>query len=238
MAPEFAWALAHAGNYVALAHHDGADIGGALGFLGRDDDGAVLHSHMAGVVPSCQGGSVGFALKQHQRDWALEQGITRITWTFDPLIARNAYFNVVKLGAGITRFYVDFYGPLTDGINAGDETDRCFVTWSLDSAAAAEAAAGRTKPADGTALLAAGAAEALAVGPAGEPVCAAAASRSDPDVLLCQVPRDAVELRRTDPALARAWRVAVRDVLGPALADGYAVASVTRDGHYVLTRSG
>ena len=234
LAPELAWAFAHAGNYVSLAHHDGADIGAAFGFLGRDGEGLLLHSHMAGVIPAHQGGSVGFALKQHQRTWALEQGLTRVTWTFDPLVARNAYFNVVKLGAGISSFHVDFYGPLADGINTGDETDRCYVTWQLDSAAAVEAAAGRTKPADGTALLAAGATEVLGVGPAGEPVRRAELAGSD--VVLCQVPREIVEIRRSDPALARAWRSAVRGVLGLALQDGYAVTSVTRDGHFVLTR--
>ena len=54
--------------------------------------------------------------------------------------------------------------------------------------------------------------------------------------MLCQVPREIVEIRRSDPALARAWRSAVRGVLGPALQGGYAVTSVTRDGHFVLTR--
>ena len=140
--PELAWAFAHSGNYVALATIDDEPVAAAIGFRGDDADGPHLHSHIAGVLPAWQGSGVGYQIKQHQRSWAIAHGLDRVTWTFDPLVSRNAYFNVVKLGAQLTRYYVDFYGPMDDGINTGDETDRCLVSWRITSPQAVTASAG------------------------------------------------------------------------------------------------
>src|SRR5256885_4691523 len=158
---ELAWAFAHSGNYVSVACSRGEVVGAAIAFRGRDESGDVLHSHIAGVLPGSQGLGVGYRLKQHQRSWALAEGLDRVVWTFDPLVGRNGYFNVVKLGAQLTRYYVDFYGPMDDGINNGDETDRCLVTWRLTSPEAVAAAARRLMPADVGAARAAGARQAL-----------------------------------------------------------------------------
>ncbi|HET7530220.1 MAG TPA: GNAT family N-acetyltransferase [Mycobacteriales bacterium] len=228
--PELAWVFAHSGNYVAVARSASEVVGAAIGFRGVDDDGPHLHSHIAGVLPDRQGASIGFALKQHQRRWALAAGLDRVTWTFDPLVARNAYFNVVKLGARLTGYYVDFYGPMTDGINNGDETDRCLVTWRLDDPAALSAAAGRSRPADVVEARHAGADVLLAVGARGEPVRGAAKGA----LRLVQVPADIVALRRTDAAQSRAWRQALREVLVAAFADGFEVVGASRDSWYVL----
>src|SRR4051794_33454357 len=112
--PELAWAFAHSGNYVALASVGGEPVAAAIGFRGEDADGTHLHSHIAGVLPAWQGSGVGYQINQHQRAWAIARGLERVTWTFDPLVSRNAYFNVVKLGAQLTSYYVDFYGPMDD----------------------------------------------------------------------------------------------------------------------------
>src|SRR5699024_8773798 len=86
-------ALTKAGNYVTGAY-DGAElIGACVGFFG-EPAGAALHSHIAGVTGAARGRHVGFALKLHQRAWALRRGVREIAWTFDPLIRRNAYFNL------------------------------------------------------------------------------------------------------------------------------------------------
>ena len=77
--------------------------------------------------------NVGYALKLHQRAWALQRGIATITWTFDPLVRRNAYFNLAKLGVRATRYLPNFYGAMQDPINAGDDTDRLLVDWDLAS---------------------------------------------------------------------------------------------------------
>ncbi len=230
--PELAWVFAHSGNYVAVARAEGSVVGAAIGFRGHDEHGAMLHSHIAGVVPSKQGASVGYALKQHQRSWSLEQGLDRITWTFDPLVARNAYFNVVKLGARLTRYYVDFYGPMDDGINTGDETDRCLVTWRLLDAPACAAAAGEFAAADLAGFRSAGATEIVRRGADDEPVRGPGGG----DIRLVQVPDDVVALRRDRPELARAWRLALREALTTAFADGLEVVGVTRDSWYVVGR--
>ena len=221
-------ALAVSGNYLSGAFEDGRLIGGLVGWLGGTPPGHLhVHSHILGVLPGSQRHGLGFDLKQHQRRWCLERGITVAQWTFDPLVRRNAYFNLTKLGASASEYLVNFYGPMADGINAGQESDRLLITWRLDSKRAESAAAGRPAVVDIT-----GAEPILHERSDGQP----SASRSSAAKQLVQVPDDIVALRREDPARARAWRVAVRDALGESLRAGHAVTGVTRDGWYVLER--
>ena len=223
-------ALAHSGNYLAGTRSEGRLIGGIVGWLGGHPPHDLhMHSHILGVVPGIEARGLGFALKQHQRRWCLERSVGAIEWTYDPLVRRNAYFNLTKLGAEADRYLVDFYGTMNDGINAGDESDRILIRWELSSEKAARAAEG--KPIEPVADD--GAARVLAAGPGGEPVRRAL---DGPSALL-QVPGDIVALRRSSPELARMWRHAVRAALGDAMAAGYRVTGVTRDGWYVL-RSG
>lgn len=230
--PELAWVFAHSGNYVAIARQGDEPVGAAIGFRGEDEHGALLHSHITGVLPDRQSLGVGYRLKQHQRDWARTQDIDRVTWTFDPLVARNAYFNVVKLGARLTTYFVDFYGPMDDDINNGDETDRCLVTWRVNSPSAHAAAAGVFAAADVSAIRAAGGADVLRPDPSGAPVVTAAGG----DLRLLHLPTDIVDVRHQDAGLARAWRLALREVLVAAFADGLEVVGVDRSGWYVLGR--
>jgi predicted GNAT superfamily acetyltransferase len=134
------------------------------------------------------------------------------------------------LGAEAHRYLVNVYGEMTDGINAGEESDRLLISWRLDSQSAEAAAAGRGPEPRLDQLHTDGAAEVLVVGDAGEPVATGSSAR----VLLCQVPDDIVSLRRTDPALARAWRLALRKALTEAIDSGYVVMGATRTGWYVL----
>jgi predicted GNAT superfamily acetyltransferase len=123
--------LAVTGSYVAGAFDGSRLVGFAVGMLGRHDGELELHSHVAGVHPEAQNSGVGFELKLDQRRWALQQGIRLITWTFDPLVRRNAVFNLAKLGARVSEYLVDFYGDMSDGVNAGQGSDRCWVRWEL-----------------------------------------------------------------------------------------------------------
>ena len=224
-------ALAHSGNYVVGAYADGQMIGGLVGWLGRTPGGEpLMHSHILGVLPNSEARGLGFDLKQHQRRWCLARGVRIMEWTTDPLIRRNVYFNLAKLGAEAPEYLVDFYGVMRDQFNAGDESDRLLLRWHLDSRRAEDAAEGVLPELDADKLRGWGAAQMLSVGTRGEPVAARSRSR----VLLCQVPDDIVALRHGDPATARAWRVALRDALGDALARGYVIAGATRSGWYVL----
>jgi predicted GNAT superfamily acetyltransferase len=228
-------ALEHAGNYVAGAFdRDGGLVGAAIGFFGRRDRRLILHSHIAGVHPAVQGRAVGFALKQHQRAWALAAGIRTVEWTFDPLVRRNTFFNVTKLGVRVVAYHPDFYGPMDDAVNAGEPTDRCVARWDLAAPAAVAAADGAAAEPDRGALLAAGAAVVLDQAPDGAPVTRPAATGTR----LAWVPTDVVALRGRAPALAHAWRLALRDTLVGAFRGGFALTGATRDGWYVLTEEG
>jgi len=199
-------ALSHSGNYVAGARSNGALIGGLIGWLGGDPrDHLHMHSHILGVLRSSEAHGVGFSLKQHQRRWCLDRGVKSMEWTFDPLVRRNAHFNLTKLGADAAEYLVNFYGHMDDGLNAGEESDRLLIRWTLDSPKAFAAAEGR---------------------PFEPPV--------EEGQLVVSVPEDIVAIRRHDSELARRWRRRVRDSLGGAMSSGYRVAGLNRNFEYVL----
>jgi predicted GNAT superfamily acetyltransferase len=236
--PALLRALAHSGNYVAGARLQGRMVGASVGFLYPAGDAFGLHSHITGVTDRVQARGIGFALKQHQRAWALASGLDVVSWTFDPLVRRNAHLNLVKLGAEIVEYLPNFYGRMPDGINAGDESDRCLVSWPLSSERAVAASHGPVPEPDLDALRRAGARVLLEEDPAGRPLT------SDPGppgaaAMLVQVPDDIVAIRGADPELARHWRTALRATMGEALGRGLAATGITRSGWYVLEdRSG
>ncbi|MFI7447920.1 GNAT family N-acetyltransferase [Nonomuraea sp. NPDC049714] len=203
-------AFSHTGGYVAGAFEGEALVGASVGFLAAD---RTLHSHVTGAV---LGRGVGYALKLHQRAWCLEHGLGRITWTFDPLVRRNAHFNLVKLGARPEAYLESFYGVMGDAINEGDESDRLLAVWRLAEPPGGEA----SEPAWPCAL------EAVGERPVGTAV-------SGP-VVLVATPRDIETLRREDPGAAREWRLAMREALGGRLARGAHVTGMTTDGKYIV----
>jgi predicted GNAT superfamily acetyltransferase len=224
-------ALTKAGNYVGGAF-DGAELVGAcVAFFGAPA-GTAMHSHIAGVSPAALGRSIGFALKLHQRAWAMQRGVGQIAWTFDPLISRNAYFNLVKLGAAAIEYLPNFYGGMTDGINGNDDTDRLLVRWELTAPEVVAAGAGKISPANAEVELRRGAVIALARSGHGRPVTGKLAG----ETALVAVPHDIEGLRRTDLGCARQWRVAVRDVLSTAMAAGGYVAGFDKSGWYIVRR--
>ncbi len=130
MPPNLLRALAHAGNY-AVGLYDGDRMVGASVAFFAAPAARSMHSHITGVLPDHQSKGLGRVLKQHQREWALARDVGHITWTFDPLVARNAHFNLRTLGTRVTEYLVNHYGAMDDGINRGDETDRVMVSWAL-----------------------------------------------------------------------------------------------------------
>ncbi|MGH7765462.1 MAG: GNAT family N-acetyltransferase [Candidatus Dormibacteraceae bacterium] len=226
-------ALSHSGNYVAGGYQEGRLIGGLVGWFGGMPPHELhLHSHILGVIAGNEARGLGFELKQHQRRWCLERGVKVMEWTTDPAVRRNAYFNLSKLGAHAPAYLVDFYGEMADGINAGEESDRLLIRWTLDAAEVEAAAAGHPSVPDLEKLRGWGCPAILAVGQSEEPVI----DRSSARILLCQVPEDIVVIRRNDPGLAREWRMALREALGGSLASGYEIAAATRSGWYVLEK--
>jgi predicted GNAT superfamily acetyltransferase len=220
-------ALSHAGNFVAGAFSEAELVGVSIGFFGQEGDRFHLHSHITGVDPRLQNRSLGFALKQFQRSWALAHGASSVRWTADPLVRRNLYFNLCKLGATVVDYYPDFYGPLLDGVNGDGESDRVLLHWELASPRVVEAA-------DHPPLEPAVRPGAVIVAPGTDGYPIATPSRAE--TLLVSIPEDIVSLRNSDPGQAQAWREAVRVAVSGALADGYRGATITRDGWLLLTR--
>ncbi len=225
-------ALIHSGNYVSGAWRDGELVGAAVAFLGRRDGVSELHSHVAGVARSEQGSGVGYAIKLHQRAWAGRRGLARVVWTYDPLVRRNGWFNVVKLGARAVAYYPNLYGVMEDELNGTDETDRCLVSWDVGPGGP-PGATGETGPAPARAP-----ARMLAIAETGGPVVLDGDAPDRPGVaaVLCQVPDDIVAVRHCDPDMARAWRLALRESMGQAMGAGFEVTGMTADGSYLLGR--
>jgi len=230
-------ALTKAGNYASGAYDvaSGVLLGACVGFFGPPSR-AELHSHIAGVRPAGLGRSVGFALKAHQRAWCLRRDVRVIAWTYDPLIRRNAYFNLVKLGARPVEYLRNFYGVMGDAINGGTETDRVLVHWDLRSDLAAEAIAGKPRPASFADERARGAVVALSAGPDGLPVLGlpVAGGSGSPNFLV-GVPADIEAMRLSAPARAATWRTALRDVLSSLLSSGAQVTGFDQNGWYVVS---
>ncbi|MFD0890662.1 hypothetical protein ACFQ08_39470, partial [Streptosporangium algeriense] len=148
-------AMAKAGSYVSGAFDGDEMVGACFGFFSPPAREA-LHSHIAGVSARVQGRNVGFALKLHQRAWAMPRGVNEVCWTYDPLIRRNAYFNITKLAADPAEYLPNFYGPMDDDINRSDDTDRILIRWRLGSPGVEAACAGRPRASDARAELARG----------------------------------------------------------------------------------
>ncbi|MFD9907194.1 GNAT family N-acetyltransferase [Streptomyces sp. NPDC059063] len=220
-------ALAKAGSYVGGAFDGDTLVGACVGFFAPPAEEA-LHSHIAGVAAGLRGRSVGYALKLHQRAWALQRDLAEIVWTFDPLVRRNAYFNVGKLAAAPTEYLPNFYGRMNDSVNGSDDSDRLLVTWHLTAPEVVAACAGRPST-PGTA----GAVTGLSASPLGGPV----PGTLDGPTVLVAVPDDIEALRATAPARAAAWRSALRDVLGGLLADGARITGFDRAGWYIVERN-
>jgi predicted GNAT superfamily acetyltransferase len=123
----------HTGGQILGAFDGNNLIGFTLALVGNHAGKAFLHSHMTGVLPAYQNQGVGRRLKLFQRDDALKNGITLIEWTFDPLEMRNAYFNLVRLGAISRRFIPNCYGVTDSELHSGLPTDRLIAEWWLDS---------------------------------------------------------------------------------------------------------
>lgn len=204
-------AFSHAGGMVLGAYAGDRLVGGAVGF--RSADRPCMHSHIVGVDPDFQGRGIGRSLKLHQRRWCLERGITEMTWTFDPLVRRNAVFNIARIGAVGVEYLPDYYGPMADGFNAGLPTDRVLMSWDLT----AETRQPTCRPPG---------AVALDIGPRGEPRRGATPAG---DVVWLQLPE------RVAPEHALAWRHALRQVMAPLVNAGHRWTAVTEDGWCALT---
>jgi predicted GNAT superfamily acetyltransferase len=219
--------LGHFGGVVLGAWEGDLAVGGVVGFYGRLGGEWMMHSQRTGVLESHQSRGVGRALKLAQRAVAIRAGVSVVNWTFDPLIRRNAWFNIQGLGTLGVGYEPNFYGPLDDVFNVGDETDRLVVHWEVRTERARVACGGRLPPLSKENVPHA---QARLEKIEGKPHLSDVRSEAQ----LVALPEDVVRLRREEPGLALDWRKAVREALSEALRGGYRVTAVTIDGYLLL----
>jgi predicted GNAT superfamily acetyltransferase len=201
----------HVGG-VALGAFDARDqlVGFVFGVTGIIDGQPVHWSHMLAVDERCRDQGVGRQLKTAQRDVLLERGVARARWSFDPLVARNAYLNLVRLGTEVVEFVEDMYGEnpmsVTDSIIG---SDRLIVEWDLIGPVTADTAEAADAP---LVALEHGSADDLP---------------SAPRVRIA-VPRDIQVLKHRDPERARMWRTVTSRAFRHYIALGYRVAGFHR----------
>lgn len=187
-----------------------AMVGFLFGITGYRDGAPIHWSDMLGVRPDRRGHGIGQSLKRFQRDLLLRRGVRHVRWTFDPLDARNAFINFVRLGCTAREYARDLYGPGTSPLHVGLGTDRLIVDWPLDSPRVRER---------------------MGRGPRTPPPA---------DARRIRVPPAIHALRDADPALAAEWRGATRAAFEAALAEGLTVVDFDPDddggGSYVLGR--
>jgi predicted GNAT superfamily acetyltransferase len=206
------------GGQLIGAWREGTMIGFVYGFVGLEHGRIIHHSHMLAVKSEYRDSDVGYQLKLAQRDRVLGQGITRITWTFDPLQSRNAHFNFAKLGVVSDSYKADIYGPESSSFGRNIASDRLWVTWPLD-------AKRKTPPKPDAPML----------------VDVDAQSRPRERELPAGTPHAFIAIPRDINALpaelAVLWRNATRRAFTAALDQGFVVANFFRDiGAYLLTR--
>ena len=129
--PNLLQAMVHSGSYLSGAFIDNKIVGAAFAFPATNG-GLHLHSHMTAVLPEFRDQGVGYSLKIDQWNWAKKKNYSHLSWTFDPLVRRNAKLNIAKLGVDISAYFPNFYGDMPDALNAGDESDRLMVSWRTD----------------------------------------------------------------------------------------------------------
>ncbi len=239
-------AVVHNGGF-ALGAFVGTDlVGAAFGFPGiyATADGPRLkhHSHILGVLPDWSGKGVGFALKRAQWQVVRKQGIDRITWTYDPLLSRNAHLNITRLGAVCNTYLRSEYGEMRDGLNNGLPSDRFQVDWWLNTKRVERRLSRRPRPVLSLAHYLNGGATVLAIltdhGPVPRPQEITLPLTST--LLLVEIPTDFPAVKAANLTVARDWRFYTREVFEDAFAGGYLVTDFIHDqgrSFYVLTHA-
>ncbi len=206
------------GGIIVAAYDGERPVGFCYGFPARKRWSVWLHSHMLAVLPPYRGRDLGFGLKLAQRQAALEDEYSVVSWTFDPLQYVNARLNLARLGAVGTAYLVDYYGPMDDPMNRGLPTDRILLEWSVASAAVAERIA---RPSAGPEPVGVAVINRITPERAGNLQCAAPDLSLTHPQLLLRIPTDFAALRGRDPGLARDWRLKTRQAFSHYLGTRY-----------------
>ncbi|HIQ03525.1 MAG TPA: hypothetical protein EYH40_03805 [Desulfurococcales archaeon] len=231
----------HGGLVLGAYDENGRPLGFIFSFLGLYDGRLVHYSHMLGVVPNARFRGLGYHIKLAQRDYVLKQGLDLIVWTYDPLQSLNAKFNIVKLGAIIRRYYVNYYGYMALKSNLGLDSDRFKAEWWIRSRRVELRLKGRLPPPKLEKLLDKGAQFAIetVVDKSGFRVPVRYHLDLKDDIILVEIPWSINEIREKNIELARLWRKVTRSIFQTYLSRGYLVVDYVVEGYrgfYVLWR--
>jgi predicted GNAT superfamily acetyltransferase len=224
----------HDNGGLVLGAFDGKSmVGYSLLMPGYRGGTVYMYSHQTGVTKDYQSKGVGYLLKRKQREVALKRGFKMIAWTFDPLIGRNAHFNVKKLGVIARNYMVDYYGPMDDSINWGLPTDRFLCEWYLDSSTQASIRPYRGGVTNETFRVI------QRTGAEPYPRCKDWSIDLSAEKVLVDIPRDIVELKKKSLDEARKWREATRDAFQHYFRAGFAAVALLETGgelRYLLAK--
>ena len=196
----------------------GTLVGFVFGLTGVRDGQLVHWSDMLAVRETARGHRLGERLKYFQRDVVRAIGVQKMLWTFDPLVARNAHFNLNRLHAGIAEYAPNFYGSNTGSPLHGNlPTDRCVAEWifepTADASSRGSATNGSNRPFVTTVAEASGVRNVDFV---------------DAPRVHVPIPSDIEPILRTNQKTALEWRLATRDAMMHYLARGYRVSAFRR----------
>ena len=207
----------------------GRMLGFVFGITGLQDRELVHWSDMLAVRPEARGRGLGERLKQYQRQRVCALGVRRMMWTFDPLVSRNAHFNINRLGALPVEYAENMYGTTRSELHGVLPTDRFIVSWDCEE---------NPTPRDGH--------DAHLDGQLLNPVSngtPSVATLNNARSVRVQIPDDVQPIIQNHPALATRWREVTRKLFSDSLAAGYRVTDFVRGNgdalpYYVLTRAG
>ena len=239
----------HNGGLVFGAFIEEKIVGFVFGFPGIETtpDGPRLKhcSHMMGIHPDHRDGGIGFALKRAQWQMVRQQGLDHTTWTYDPLLSRNAYLNIAKLGAVCSTYRQSEYGDMRDGLNVGLPSDRFQLDWWINTRRVERRLGKRPRPTLKLTHVARSGMRPfypLLSLTDGLPRPPEHVPPFEDRLLLAEIPGDFLALKSMDFALARDWRFFTREFFETAFAKNYITTDFIFDknegnprGLYVLT---
>jgi predicted GNAT superfamily acetyltransferase len=226
----------HNGGLLVGAFADDQLIGFVFGFPGIEftpDGPRPKHcSHMMGILPNQRDSGIGFALKRAQWQMVRHQGLDHITWTYDPLLSRNAYLNIAKLGAVCNTYRRSEYGDMRDGLNAGLPSDRFLVDWWINTRRVDRRLSKRARrplKLDDFSKAELQPLYSLLLRADQLPQPPEHFSPLNGNLTLAEIPSNFSTLKDVDFSLARDWRFFSREVFETAFAEGYIVTDFIYD---------
>jgi predicted GNAT superfamily acetyltransferase len=225
--------MAHNGGVVLGAFDEDKLVGYILGFLGTDSQSPdrvamarLKHcSHQLGVHPDYRNLGLGYRLKVAQRDAVIKDGIRLVSWTYDPLLSRNAHINIRLLGAVCHIYIREAYGSMRDGLNIGFPSDRFYVEWWVTSSRVVTRLDGTRSPLDLAKFLSAGAQKLNPSTLGSDDLLRPDENPSSPqgNLLLVEIPPEYLEMKTRDSELASAWRFHTREIFEDLFEKGFLV---------------